>query len=315
MSVIEELDIPLEGEVFSVDHEDLPENSYILRMESAQKIHSNPLLWGEELRAYTRDCSNKFFRTAQELVPELDGIKNNEISEVVILRGGLAYQLDSAFSNVFDSYLPRCFVGARRHRVTKDEFEAELSYSNFEPLPDNGVVVIGDTIATGASVSRTIAEVRDELRKREKEIKSLIVFSAGAAFRGCSRLSDWIERFREWWPDFDLHVFVAEAFFGLDSGTHLRYRKPGEAIVPETSKEFVNEAFGDYEDAYLPGNICAIFDWGDRNFKPDRHLKDVLQYSKVARKEAEDKESLDFLRKLEKGAKEELKKFKSPIKQ
>lgn len=313
MNPLEEIEVPIEAEVFDITHPELPENSYILRMDPTQKIHSNPLLWGNDLKELTKESNRIFLGAARELVPGFESLTTDEICEVVILRGGLAYQLDEVFEEVFDSYLPRCFVGARRHRVSGDEFEAEINYSNFEPLSDDGVVILGDTIATGSSLSRTLSEIRDELRRRECNIRKLVVFSAAAAFRGCSQLLEWEERFREWWPEFEIHLFAAEALFGLDSGTHLRYRKPEEAIVPEATKEFVGEAFGDYDSAYLPDNICAIFDWGDRNFKPDRHLKDVLQYSREAQKQAEDEESLQFLEELEEGAKKELDKYEASI--
>lgn len=313
MNSLEEIEVPVEAEVFDVTHPKLPENSYIFRMDSTQEIHSNPLLWGPDLKKLTKDSNRIFLRAARELVPGFESLTTDEICEVVILRGGLAYHLDEVFEEIFGSYLPRCFVGARRHRVSGDEFEAEISYSNFEPLPEAGVVVLGDTIATGSTLSRTLSEIRDELRRRECNIQKLIVFSAAAAFRGCSQLLKWEERFREWWPEFEVHLFAAEAIFGLDDGTHLRYRKPGEAIVPEATKEFVSRTFGDYESAYLPGNICAIFDWGDRNFKPDRHLRDVLQYSREARKQAKDEESLQFLKELEEGAKKELDKYNTSI--
>lgn len=313
MDALNRIDLLTDTETYEVDHPDLPDNSYILRMDSAQKIHADPLLWGPELRRLTRDCNRTFLRAVEEVVPDFEKYTTDDISEVVILRGGLGYQLDRAFEDVFGSYLPRCFIAARRHRLSEEEFEAEISYTNFEPLPEDGVVIIGDTIATGSSLSRTLSEVRDELRKREQEIQKLVVLSAAAAFRGCSKLLEWERRFQEWWPDFEVYLFVAEALFGLDSGTHLRYRKPGEAIVPESSKEFVNEAFGDYENAYIPGNICAIFDWGDRNFKPDRHLRDVLKYAQEAQKHAEDEESLKFLKELEEGARTELDRYNSPI--
>lgn len=313
VSVLEKVGASIEPETYHVDHPELPDESYILRIPSAQRVHSNPLLWGPELREEILNCNKHFLRAARELVPGFDELSPKDISEVVVLRGGLGYRLDDAFREVFDSYLPRCFVGARRHRISGDEFEAEISYSNFEPLPKDGVVIIGDTIATGSSLTRTLAEVRSELRKREYGIKKLVVFSAAAAFRGCSELLDWEERFQEWWPDFEIYLFTAEALFGLDAGTHLRYRKPGEAIVPEASKKFVDEAFGDYEEAYIPGNICAVFDWGDRIFKPDRHLRDVLQYADEAQEQAEDEESLEFLRDLEEGARKELEKFEEEI--
>ena len=64
--------------------------------------------------------------------------------------------------------------------------------------------------------------------------------------------------------------------------------------------------YGDYETAFLPGKICAIFDWGDRNFKPERHLEDVLRFAKGSLKEARDKKSKEALKRIALGASREL---------
>ncbi|MBS3815641.1 MAG: hypothetical protein KGY45_03655 [Hadesarchaea archaeon] len=313
MSLIEKLDLPIEAETYEVNHSELPDNSYILRMNPAQKIIYNPLLWGSELRKYTEESNQIFLRAEQEISPDFKDLRTDDICEVVVLRGGLGYRLDAAFEEVFNSYLPRCFVGARRHRVSGEDFRAEISYTNFDPLPEDGVIVMGDTIATGSTLGRALAEVRDELRRRDHSVKKLVVFSIAAAFDGCSELLEWEKRFREWWPDFEIHLFVAEALFGLEDGTHLRFRKPGEAIVPEKTREQVNEIYGDYEESYIPGNICAIFDWGDRNFKPDRHLEDVLKYVETSLEEAKDEKSIEVLRELKKEANKELEEYKSKI--
>ncbi|MCS7131431.1 MAG: hypothetical protein NZ934_01715, partial [Hadesarchaea archaeon] len=234
-------------------------------------------------------------------------IRPRDICEIVVLRGSLGYCFDVAFEKLFGSYLPRCFVGARRFRISGGEFGAEITYRNFDPLPNNGVLLTGDTIATGASLSRTLAEVRDELRRRDYGVQKLLVFSIAASFKGCSRLLEWEERFKEWWPEFKMYVFVAEALFGLaDNGTDLLFRRGIEAILPDETKARVSKLYGDYETSFLPGNMCAIFDWGDRNFKPERHLEDVLRFVRSSLKVAKDEESRKVLKRVEKEARLEL---------
>lgn len=314
VALLKKIRAPVKADVYKVNHPELPRNSYILRMGSARKILYDPLLWGDELRKQTNKCNQIFLKTAWNLVSSLKRARASNVCELVVLRGGLGYELDKAFEQVFGRYLPRCFVGARRYRVSSEEFKAEISYRNFDPLPDKSVLLMGDTIATGSSLSQTLAEVRDEFRRRNYNPRKLIVFSIAAAFRGCTRLLEWEKRFREWWPGFRVYLFAAEALFGLEEGTHLRFRKPGEAIVPEDTKRQVSRVYGDYEEGYLPGNICAIFDWGDRNFKPDRHLEDVLKFARSSRKAAKDKRAKEVLKNLAEGARSELKRFKSLIK-
>ncbi|MDI6820058.1 MAG: hypothetical protein QMC89_04035 [Candidatus Hodarchaeaceae archaeon] len=310
MGGLKGIDVPIDANVYRVDHPELPKNTHIICMPQAGKILYNPVVCGDELQGLSLECSKVFLNAAWSMLPGLGRLSTRDICEIVVLRGSLGYRFDAAFGQLFKSYLPRCFVGAKRFRISGGEFGAEVTYRNFDPLPNNGVLLTGDTIATGASLSRTLAEVRDELRRRDYEVRKLLVLSIAASFKGCSRLLWWEERFREWWPDFRIHLFVAEALFGLaENGTDLLFRKEGEAILPDETKERVSRLYGDYETGFLPSNICAIFDWGDRNFKPERHLEDVLKFVRSSLKAAKDKKSKEVLRRVEREARLELKRL------
>ena len=305
---------PAGARIYRVDNPELPKNTHIVCIPAAWRILYNPLVCGMGLRRLSLECSKSFLQTAWATVPGLKKLGTREISELVVLRGSLGYQFDTAFEQLFNRYLPRCFVGARRYRISGGEFGADIFYTNFEALPDAGVVFTGDTIATGVSLSHTLAELRSELRRRDLGIRRLLVFSIAASLRGCTRLLEWEERFREWWPGFKIHLFVAEGLFGLaDNGTDLLFRRGGEVILPEESKGRVSKTYGDYGTAYLPGNICAIFDWGDRNFKPERHLADVLRFARESLKVAEDKRSKEVLRRIIQGAGRELRKLNQKL--
>jgi len=309
LEVLEKVRVPIGANVYKVDHPKLPRNSYILCMPQARKILYNPVVCGGELGKLAVECNKVFLRAAWRLVPGLKELRENDVAEVVVLRGGLGYSIDAAFNEFFGGYLPRCFIGARRFRISGEEFGAEISYCNFDPLPDDGVLLMGDTIATGASLDQVLGEVEKELLRRDYGIKKLLMFSIAAAFKGCTRLLEWEEKFRGHWPNFRVYLFAAEALFGLDKGTHLRFRKEGEAIVPEETKAYVSRVYGDYETAFLPGNICAIFDWGDRIFRLRQHLKDVMKFARGSLKVAKDKKSREVLRRMEKEARFELKRL------
>lgn len=309
MEVLEKIRIPIGANVYKVDHPKLPRNSYIICMPQARKILYNPVICGGELRKLAVECNEVFLRAAWRLVPGFRELRADEVAEIVVLRGGLGYSIDVAFNELFGGYLPRCFIGARRFRISGEEFGTEISYCNFDPLPDNGVLLMGDTIATGASLSQVLGELEKELLKRDYGIKKLLVFSIAAAFRGCTKLSEWEEKLRENWPKFRIHLFAAEELFGLDEGTHLRFRKEGEAIVPEETKAHVSRVYGDYETAFLPGNICAIFDWGDRIFRLKQHLEDVTKFARKSLRVAKDKKGREVLKKMERDARRELKRL------
>jgi len=302
------------GNLYRADHPELPKNTYITCMPQAHKILYDPIVYGTKLRRRALECSKAFLKIALNTVPGFKRLGSREISEIVVLRGSLGYQFNTAFEQLFNRYLPQCFVGARRFRISKDEFGADIYYTNFEALPENGFLFTGDTIATGASLGQTLSVTRSELRERDYGVQKLLVFSIAASFNGCARLLEWEERFREWWPDFDIHLFVAEALFGLaDNGTDLLFRREGEAIVPQETKRRVEQLYGDYETGFLPGNMCAIFDWGDRNFKPERHLEDVVKFARGSMKAARDSTSKEVLNRISRDAKLALKRLNQPL--
>ena len=296
MAALRKVSLPIGASVYRVNHPELPKNSHIVCIPPAQKIIYNPVVCGKELQKLSLDCSKLFLHTAWTMMPLLRKLSARQLSEIVVLRGSLGYQFDAAFEQLFKRYLPRCFVGARRFRISGGEFGADIFYTNFDSLPNDGVLFTGDTIATGASLSRTLAVTRSELRERDYDVRRLLVFSIAGSFRGCTRLLEWEERFREWWPNFRIHLYAAEALFGLaDNGTDLLFRREGEAILPDETIKRVNRVYGDYDTGFLPGNICAIFDWGDRNFKPERHLDDVLKFARSSLKVAKDRKSKGVL--------------------
>ncbi len=283
-------------------------------MAPAQRILYDPIIYGMKLRRHALNCSKTFLKIGLGAVPGFKRLGSKEISEIVVLRGSLGYQFNVAFAQLFNRYLPQCFVGARRFRISGGEFGADIFYTNFDALPNNGMLFTGDTIATGVSLSQTLSVTRSELRERGYDVRKLIVYSIAASLDGCKRLLEWEERFREWWPNFDIYLFVAEAFFGLaDNGTDLLFRKDEGAILPDETKQRVERLYGDYETGFLPGNMCAIFDWGDRNFKPERHLGDVLRFTRKSMKSTKDAKAIKVLKEIERDAKLALKKLDQPL--
>ncbi len=293
--------------VYKVSNPALPKRSFILSIPWAQRIIYDPSICGLKLEDLAKKCSEEFLRVAWELVPLFRRLRNFQIAELVVLRGSLGYHFDQAYRAVFGRYLPRCFVGAKRYRISGGEFGANIFYTNFDSLPSRGLLFTGDTIATGVSLSQTLAVTRSELRNRDYDISALLVFTIAGSFRGCSRLLEWEERYREWWPNFRVYLFACEALFGLaPNGTDLLFAHP-EAILPAETKQRVIRRYGDLDSGYLPSRICAIFDWGDRNFKPDRHLEDLIKFCREHLRRTREPQARRVLQKLVSKAKTELK--------
>lgn len=298
MHQLKKVAVKLEHPVYSVSSEALPRNTYIINIPPAQKIIFNPDICGMELRKYSLECSRLFLRTAWALIPRLRKCSLDELCELAMLRGSLGYQFDVAFQQETGKYLSRCFIGVKRRRISGGEFEADIFYSSFDSLPDNGFLLAGETIATGATISQTLMAVRSELRERDYGVRGIVVFTIAGSAVGGRKLKEWEERFREWWPNSRLYLIAAEALFGLgDNGTDLLFRKEG-AIVPEATKLRVSKIYGDYDRGYLPGKICAIFDWGDRNFRPLRHLEDLANFCREHLRATDERKAREVLSSL-----------------
>ncbi|MEM3723116.1 MAG: hypothetical protein QW179_01515 [Candidatus Hadarchaeales archaeon] len=313
MQVLRRADVKFEYPAYSVGNEKLPKNTYIVSIPPAQKIIFNPDICGNELRRYSLECSRLFLRAAWAVAPRLRKISLDRICELVMLRGSLGYCLDQAFQLETGQYLPRCFIGVKRRRISGGEFEADVFYVSFDALPDNGFLFAGETIATGATLSQALATTRSELRERDYDVKGLIFFTIAGSAVGAEKLREWESRFREWWPNFRVYLIASEALFGLgENGTDLLFRREG-AIVPEETKERVSRIYGDYEKGYLPGKICAIFDWGDRNFRPTRHLEDLANFCREHLRVAKEGKAREVLRSLLQRAMRKKKEFTSRI--
>lgn len=289
----------LSARVLRADSNHLPRNTYIIESAPALDILLKPWIIGAELAERARESSEDFLRTAYALSPELRTSTLSSVFEIVPLAGALYYRLGGAFRNVFGETLNRCFIGARR-RLTDTGWVTDLEYQNFEALTSDGLIIIGDTVATGGTMERIIRATIQQ----GSDPKALLVYSIAGGLAGAIRfraLSSELEIPSYW--------FFSNAIFGVAAnGTDMPWLHPATVVSPEIRREAV-EAYGEH----LGRIWCSIWDWGERAKDPVKHLRALLQRVDTELSEAPDWKTKYVLGNIRAHTLDTLKRWNEPL--
>ena len=258
---------PYGPRLLEVNSDFLPKETYIVESPSALWILLQPWIVAGKLAQFAHESSIDFLRAAYHLIPELRESNFENISEVVPLAGALYYGLAEAFQDVFGETINRCFVGAKRH-LTPSGWKTELSYLNFEALSQESVILIGDTIATGG----TITSIINSTLEKSTDVRAIIIYAIAGGVLGAHRIKEIEEQ-----NQIPIYCFFSNAIFGVeDNGTDMPWLHPGTIVTSENRKKAI-AAYG----TYLGKEFCSIWDWGERAKYPLKHLKELSERCRV----------------------------------
>jgi hypothetical protein len=177
-----------------------------------------------------------------------------ELAECVILSKGLAYDLRNAYTSVTGRNLPANFVATRRKKVTASQAQIEVAYANIDAPAES--LIIGDTIASGA----TICAVVDECRKRFS-LRRVFVFAIAGSGRGAKRIAHHCAAL-----GLDTTIVLGLAAFGLaDNGFDLSFLHPDT----RARREYVERARVLYDGKPISS---VGWDFGSQLFSPAKYL-------------------------------------------
>lgn len=251
--------------LYQIKRSDLPSHAYIIVNPDSQKIHFDSTITDFELYKLTTKCNEVFLRFAKA-IGVLKNFKAKQFLELIFVSGGFYYHLNQAFYNVFGYSLPAGFIGVRR--VLKPKPRAVISYNNLEAVPENNITIIGDTIATGATLINSI----NYYLKRTPKVKKIVIFTIAGGLPGAQRLTKLEKEIKKKYG-VELYVFFSDGIFGLAKNqTDMHYFHP-DSILPEESRKAAERGIG----KFLGERLCVIWDWGQRNKDPMGHLKEVIQ--------------------------------------
>jgi len=258
--------------LYSPKVEGIPESSFIFSSKPSRALLSQQWLAGKDVQRLAEDASTVFLHIAKEHGP-LKGLAPAQICEVVLLCGGIYYGIGKAFLRVFGKAAQQCFIGIKRYQEPDGSWKANASYSNFEALKDNATLVIGDTIASGATMAKAISTIKEEVLRRNMRLNSIIVFSLAGGVDGVRRLRAVEEELRAIWPGFRMYYYGAEGIFHVEpNGTDMPFNNPNTVLTPEMSAELAKKPL------VFEKMKCCIFDWGNRCKNPIGHWHEFIEF-------------------------------------
>jgi hypothetical protein len=296
--------------MYKAGNSGFPDKTYIICSDEGSGILLRPHIAGKELQDRMEKVAEIFMDAVGRLA--LKGKKKGDITELIFLAGGLYYQLNHGFKKNFDAAIPQCFLGIKRQRVEGSEgaFTAVATYENFESLPDNATVIIGDTIATGATLQQGIYHLLDSLDTKGYRLENLVVCSLACSVNGARLMKDVEKRVKRDFPEANVYLVVAEELFHLmPDGTDLRFLYD-DAVMPDETRERVLKEYGPQLGKEMK---CAVFDWGTRCKNPIKHYREFLEFVADMKKAKTDAKTRSVMEKMEKETKEALAQFEKPI--
>jgi hypothetical protein len=202
------------------------------------------------------------------------------MAEIVPLSGSLTYDLINAFYDFYQHTLARNFIGIRRFQKPDKTWDTEVSYTNFDSLTDKiKMIFIGDTIATGVTITKVIRMIQAHVQIPLK----FIVISIAGSLTGARRLVQLETSLQNSFLGTEIWCLFTEAFFGLKpNGTDIPILHP-DTISTSTLRKVATQQFGEY----LARNLCSVLDWGKRTNGPYEHYQDLLSTLKRLKIQAE----------------------------
>ncbi len=262
--------------IYRIEDPRLPKHTYIFCADASREILYNPHIAGKRLQEKMEELSRIFAGIATE--KGLKGSRLGDVVEFVLLAGGLYYDLAGGFRALHNYALPQCFLGIKRQRIegTEGQFRAVSTYENFESLPDEAVVIIGDTIATGSTIIRAIGDLERAAAEKDGKIKKIVIFSLACSTEGARKLKKLEEKMKAADAGFELYLIVAEQLFHLmPDGTDMRFLGE-DCMMPEETKEYTLNRYGEFLGREMK---CAVFDWGTRCKNPKKHYEEFLEFA------------------------------------
>jgi len=166
-------------------------------------------------------------------------------------------------SHFFD--IQQIYLGVWREEIHDGVFTANNSYKSIEFVPDEGIVVSGDTIASGITGIESIKFISNYYLMKNKSVDRMLINSVFASEYGVRQIVDFaVNTF----PDLRLDIFVSGALLDMDekNKTDLWFFRNGRWQVKR-----IEQSWPDFPVVYYLLE-CLTDDWGRRNKHPRLYL-------------------------------------------
>ena len=255
---------------------ELGPNTFVASTPESRAICNDPLIFGLK---YTELLRKACASVLKELPVKL---KETETSVVHLLRGGLNFGLREALGDAFGwNKHGSSFLSAQRKRKSSNSEDWEISESEYRKftIPPVVSLVLGDVVASGASLRHGLETMVEAVSEKGSSIRSILFFTIGGP-QTEAMFHEVEEVVKAKNPDFEgsTIVYLEGRFPVASRETSLRIKvtgtdllRHGDALAPE----FIESQ---YENPMFPVERCTIYDAGSRAFEPQCYLEDVLEY-------------------------------------
>ena len=209
-----------------------------------------------------------------------------------ILRGALNYPLEESLYNVGIEVHDISFLSSER---VFDENGVPnglvIKYNKMAMIPDS-TLLIGDIIASGATLMQCMRYVTEHYRNNDAALKNIIIFTIGGT-KALDMLETMTREIREYWPEFEgfITVFYEGIFSCYDDNGVSGINIPdidfiwrGGIVSPEFRRQTLSMKDPLFEK-------CIIYDGGARRYEISEHIEEVLAFWEGLLERADD---IDF---------------------
>ncbi|MFI9585109.1 hypothetical protein ACIHCQ_25405 [Streptomyces sp. NPDC052236] len=218
-------------------------------------VHNEPLerimfdrnLTGVEFRRACLEASRLFIG---HLLDEFDP---EQSAELMILSKGIVYQLAEAVAAETGKNLPTNLIATSRVSVSGDRVDIEIPYAKFEA--PSRTLILGDTVASGATVIAAIGEYR-----KHHPVDRVFVLSYAGALVGARRISEYCRG-----QGIEATFLFGLAAFGLaDNGFDLSFLHPATITRDEYRRRAAEQFVGN--------PVSAVgWDFGSQAMAPQKY--------------------------------------------
>lgn len=253
--------------------------TYVVSTPESREVVNRPEIVGCAYTTLLRRAMTSVLTTAP-FRDELLSAEEHEICVLHILRGGLNFGVREALHDGL--HLVRhgsAFLSSQRRRGESGGWWVEQDQYRKLDVPERAIVLVGDVVATGATLEHCFRTVATHLRTVGGSIRRLFVFTIG-----CSRLEEILarkdRRLRQSFPDYEgtTAVYLEGRFTLVREDTPLRLAIPGTDLVRADALLAPEFAASQAEDPAFPLERCAVYDAGSRAFDVPSYVDDVLGY-------------------------------------
>jgi len=269
---------------------DLANSYYIVSNKGTRKLLSSPEVIGYDSYLAMTDATSDMIGCLKQ-----DNTIGSNVDIMTILRGGLNYPLEECCYRNGVRVTNMDFISCERIIHNNQITGLDIRYSKLR-APRNITLMIGDIIASGETLERSMHYIISEFKRLGGSIRNLVFFTIGGT-RAIEFFEAMLPVFRSNWPEFENITCV---FY---EGIFSAYKDKGVTGISWPAIDFfwkdgvITPEFRAYvlsdDDALF--EKCIIYDGGARRYEIPDHYHEVTEYWENIRDVANNFSFKDFL--------------------